>query len=87
MFKCAAFSVSLTVAMATLAFAGPATARERPKTDAASPAGEATSTAPAEPALQRYCTVEMPTGSHITRRTCKTRAQWIAEDGFDPTAK
>lgn len=35
----------------------------------------------------RYCVRETPTGSHITRTTCKTRAQWIAEDKFDPLEK
>jgi hypothetical protein len=47
--------------------------------------------APAKPAAQakptRYCVVDHLTGSRIAHKTCKTREQWIKEDGFDPTKK
>ena len=28
---------------------------------------------------QRYCIVEIPTGSHIQSKVCKTRAEWLAD--------
>ncbi len=34
-------------------------------------------------AEQRYCVVYDVTGSHIRRKECKTRKEWLAE-GMDP---
>lgn len=34
----------------------------------------------------RYCIVETPTGSHLSRRECHTRKEWM-DQGFDPLAK
>ena len=59
---------------------------------AVSPAGAAPDPAksPAKPApaakSQRYCVETQVTGSHLARRTCKTRDAWLKE-GFDPAAK
>ncbi len=42
--------------------------------------------APVEPPAakpRRYCTNQEMTGS-IVRRTCKTRDEWIRDEGFDP---
>ncbi|NML05516.1 hypothetical protein [Sphingomonas sp. G-3-2-10] len=33
---------------------------------------------------KRYCVESDVTGSRMARRTCKTRDQWLKEDGFDP---
>lgn len=32
----------------------------------------------------RYCVVETPTGSHVRKKTCLTRDEWIAKTGNDP---
>ncbi len=39
---------------------------------------------PTEADSRRYCVENRYTGSRLARKTCKTRAQWIAQDGFDP---
>ncbi|MCW3848290.1 hypothetical protein OF829_13675 [Sphingomonas sp. LB-2] len=36
---------------------------------------------------QKYCIKDDVTGSRVPRTVCKTRADWIAEDGFDPLAQ
>jgi hypothetical protein len=33
---------------------------------------------------KRYCVMGTTTGTLIPRKTCKTRDQWIAQQGFDP---
>jgi len=44
--------------------------------------------APKSPkASQQYCVKDDITGSRMPRKVCKTRAEWIAEDGFDPIAR
>jgi hypothetical protein len=55
---------------------------------AADPTGEApkpAATAKAEKA-KRYCVVDTLTGSRVQRKICRTRAEWIAHTGSDPTA-
>jgi hypothetical protein len=32
----------------------------------------------------RYCVIETPTGSHIQRKTCHTRKDWMDMTGVDP---
>ncbi len=39
------------------------------------------------PMKTRYCIAERTTGSNITRTTCRTRAEWIAETGKDPAPR
>lgn len=34
----------------------------------------------------KYCVVDTITGSHIPKKTCLTRKEWLAQ-GFDPLAK
>ncbi|PKP90886.1 MAG: hypothetical protein CVT77_13720 [Alphaproteobacteria bacterium HGW-Alphaproteobacteria-16] len=31
----------------------------------------------------KYCVVEVPTGTRIPRKDCRTRAEWMSE-GYDP---
>jgi hypothetical protein len=54
-------------------------------------AGAKENTAPPvnrEQAPQRYCIVQAVTGSiRATQKVCKTREQWMQEDGIDPTHK
>ena len=38
-------------------------------------------------ASQQYCVQDEITGSRMPRKVCKTRAEWIAEDGFDPLSR
>ena len=38
-------------------------------------------------ASQKYCVSETVTGSRVPTKVCKTRAEWIAEEGFDPLAR
>ncbi len=49
-------------------------------------AGAAGTIAKASPGPKtKYCVVDEATGSHIPRKVCLTRQQWLAR-GFDPTA-
>lgn len=52
-----------------------------PTTDAAKPA----TAAKAEKA-KRYCVADTLTGSRMAKKVCRTRAEWIAHNGFDPVA-
>jgi hypothetical protein len=36
---------------------------------------------------QQYCVQDEITGSRMPRKVCKTRAEWISEDGFDPLSQ
>ena len=61
----------------------PALAETKPGT----PAPVASATQAAGPVKdKRYCVRFTPTESRIPKLTCKTRAQWMDEDGFDPLA-
>lgn len=35
---------------------------------------------------KRYCVESEATGSRLVKKICKTRADWIADDNFDPLA-
>lgn len=35
-------------------------------------------------ASQKYCVNEAVTGSRVPTKVCKTRSEWIQEEGFDP---
>lgn len=72
----AAIAAIVTVGMPSAVFAAPAA---DPVSTPAKPQP------PAKPT--RYCVVEQVTGSNIERKTCKTREQWIKQDGYDPTRK
>ena len=55
---------------------------------AATPAATAVaakSAATVKPAAKRYCVEDTHTGTRIPRRTCRTRADWLAL-GLDPAA-
>ena len=71
----------IATAAATLiaATAAPAMAR-----DTAPANGPAPTETPTPKANTRYCVTDTPLGSRLARKTCKTRAQWIADDNFDP---
>lgn len=43
--------------------------------------------APKAPKAQQYCVQDDITGSRMPRKVCKTRAEWISEDGFDPLSR
>lgn len=89
------FKVVAMLVTVGLASTGPAFARERPKMDTVALAAATTSVAlpasvPAEASVsdrQRYCIREVPTGTHIQQTICKTRSDWMQDEGFDPTAK
>lgn len=72
----------VTAAAATLivATAAPAMARDTASSNPTQPRE-----APAK-AEKRYCVATKFTGSRVPRKECKTRAQWIADDNFDPLA-
>jgi hypothetical protein len=72
----AAAAASLIVATAAPAFAR----------DTAPSAPSQPSEASAPKAQTRYCVSETPLGSRLPKKTCKTRAQWIADENFDPLA-
>ena len=52
---------------------GSAPKAEKPEAGAAPTARDTT----------KYCVVETPTGSHISKKTCRTRKEWLAQ-GVDP---
>jgi hypothetical protein len=52
-----------------------------PTTDAAKPV----TAAKAEKA-KRYCVADTLTGSRVQKKICRTREEWIARGGFDPSA-
>lgn len=77
-------TILFAFAATAIAAASPAFADEGkapPATVAA--AAPATEAAPAD--TQRYCVVSQVTGSHIDRRECHTRTDWLKQ-GFDPLA-
>jgi hypothetical protein len=76
-------SLLLTVAGAMLAAATPIAATASDSTSA--PTTGAPAPAPVEAKI-RYCFIEAPTGSHVRKKTCLTREQWL-ERGQDPTKK
>jgi hypothetical protein len=61
-------------------------AETRPAAALASQGTDAVARAPSQ-AAPRYCIIEQITGSHIPHKLCKTRAEWMANDNFDPLAK
>jgi hypothetical protein len=55
-------------------------------------AADPTTEAPAKPAAkvakdQLYCVIDTPTGSHLRKKECHTRADWIARTGVDPAGE
>ena len=86
--------LKITITLATVALVGtsPAFARDRIKAPvlatsvAASGVGASGVEVAAVSDRQRYCIVETPTGSHIQKKVCKSRAEWLGE-GFDPIAR
>ncbi len=81
------------VASALLVAAAPVAAASRdntpPPTGAPATAETAATTsspANAKPTITKYCIYEKFTGSRLTSKTCKTKAEWEA-DGVDITAK
>jgi len=74
-----------TVIVLAAAFATAATSPAIAAPDPSGKAAKAQDEAPKAPKEKRYCVVEPKvTGSHLSRKTCKTRDRWIAENGFDP---
>jgi hypothetical protein len=74
-------SVAAAMIAAAVLVAGataPAYAAVDPTTDAAKP------TAAKVEKVARYCFVETSTGSHLRKKVCRTRAEWIARSGVDP---
>jgi hypothetical protein len=76
-------SLLLTVAGAMLAAVTPIAATASDSTGA--PTTGAPAPAPVE-AKTKYCIIETPTGSHVRKKTCLTREEWLNR-GFDPTKK
>lgn len=77
----------LSIALAALLAVGAQNSPAMDKTrDVAAPATEPGGSGPAEVAPKRYCVVDTPTGSHLPRKECHTRKEWL-DQGFDPLAK
>jgi hypothetical protein len=74
----------ITLASAALAIV-PGVSTATPRAGDAAPAASA-APAPTE-AQPKYCVFDTPTGSHIRKKTCLTREQWIKAYNFDPTEK
>ena len=74
--------IAFALASATIAATGvPPVVLASPQPVADQPRQTSESGARAE---QKICVVDVVTGSRIPRRSCKTRAQWIAATGIDP---
>jgi hypothetical protein len=67
--------------------ASPVVARDAKPVAAESQPVGSTQRAPSEKTAQKYCVVDTVTGSHLSHKICKTRQDWISQDGFDPLAK
>lgn len=76
------FTAMIALAAAA-ALPGSAAAPKSAPSEVATPSGSETTAA--RPNL-RYCTVEVPTGSHLRVKTCKSRQEWL-DLGFDPVGK
>ena len=74
----ALFTAALSLG-ATVAYAAPADPSK------ASVASARVAAAKASPNT-KYCVVQTFTGSMLARKVCRTRDDWIAREGFDPTA-
>lgn len=70
--------ITAVAASLIVATAAPAMARDTAPTPA--PSSEAS----AAKAEKRYCVDSAGIGSRLSKKVCKTRAQWIADDNFDP---
>ncbi|MGY2735171.1 hypothetical protein [Sphingomonas sp. UYP23] len=77
----------LATSALSIATAPIAAGEARPAAAATSQLIEAGARAPTAQRVTRYCVVNQVTGSRIPRRTCKTRADWLADEGVDPLAK
>lgn len=74
----------ITAAAASLIIASAAPAMARDTAPSASAQSDEAAAAKAD--TKRYCVVTKNTGSRLAKKTCKTRADWIADDNFDPLA-
>jgi hypothetical protein len=39
-----------------------------------------------EKKAKKFCILREATGTRLTTKICKTRKEWISQEGFDPTA-
>lgn len=71
-------------AAAAILIAVPALAETKPGTPTPAAGAET-----AEQAVKdkRYCIQQSLTGSRLAKKICKTRAEWMNDDGFDPLAQ
>lgn len=73
---------SITVAAAALSFAASAapddTAKPAALADTGEPAAAATAHSDAN-VITKYCVLQTPTGTRMTRKVCKTKAEWKRE--------
>lgn len=67
--------------------ASPLVARDAKPVAAESQPVGSTQRAPSENTARKYCVVDTVTGSRLAHKVCKTRQDWISQDGFDPLAK
>lgn len=75
--------VSAIAAAAALVIGSVAPAIAAPRDPAPAKSSQEDQTAPTTKA-KRYCVESEVTGSRVPMRVCKTRDQWLKEDGFDP---
>lgn len=71
------------LAAAAVLIAVPALAETKPGT----PAPTATASSEQVVKDKRYCIAQTFTGSRLPKKICKTRSQWMDDDGFDPLAQ
>ncbi|MCR5871754.1 MULTISPECIES: hypothetical protein [unclassified Sphingomonas] len=75
---------ALAAGLVTASLSEPALAAPTPRdTPAAAPSPSGTEAAAD---TKRYCVKYTVAGSRLEKKMCKTRAEWILEDEFDPLA-
>lgn len=74
-------NIIIGFATAATLIAVPALAETKPGTPTPVASGSAEKAAVRD---KRYCIVQNFTGSRVPKKICKTRAQWMDDDNFDP---
>ena len=74
--------IAAAAASLIVATAAPAMARD---TAPSAPTQSDEASAP-KADTKRYCVATKTTGSRLAKKLCKTRAEWMSDDNFDPLA-
>ncbi len=76
--------IASAAVLAATAIAGPAFAQSASQTRNTAAAAVTTTAQPAASETRRVCVRATGTGTNVQSLVCRTRAQWINEEGFVP---